>query len=170
MKNQPTRNLPGFVSRGLAFAVDIFAMAAICLIVTQGIRLTGEFFRMGAFPLVRLVVDFAMRASVVIVIATYLPSCWALTGRSIGKALFGMRIVRADGSELNFMHCAVRFAGYWLSALPFGLGFLTVVFDKRRRAFHDRLAGTLVVFDEPSLEVGHRRPFPRSGPPSPLRP
>jgi uncharacterized RDD family membrane protein YckC len=156
----------------LAFWVDIFAMAAFCLIATQAIRLTGEFFRIGTFALGRRLLDFAMRASVVIVIATYLPSCWALTGRSIGKALFGLRIVRADGTELNLWHSALRFAGYWLSALPFGLGFLTVLFDKKRRSFHDRLAGTLVVFDEPSWEVEQRRPLRvrGSGPPSPLRP
>jgi uncharacterized RDD family membrane protein YckC len=73
---------------------------------------------------------------------------WALTGRSLGKALMGLRIVSVDGSEFGFARSLVRFAGYWLSALPFGLGFLASLFDGRRRTFHDRLAGTLVVYDE----------------------
>lgn len=140
--------LPGFVTRLLAFGVDIFAMATICLLVTQAIRLTGEFFRVGHFALGSQLVDLASRASVVAVIAVYLPASWALTGRSLGKALLGLRIVRADGSEFGFVRSFVRFAGYWLSAIPFGIGFLVAIFDRRRRTFHDRLAGTLVVYDE----------------------
>jgi uncharacterized RDD family membrane protein YckC len=164
------RNLPGFVSRLCAFAVDIFAMAAVCIIVSQTIRLTGEFFRVGTFPIGRLIVDFAMRASVAIVVATYFPVSWVLTGRSLGKALFGLRIVRTDGTDLGLARCIVRCAGYWASALPFGLGFLLVIFDDRRRALHDRLAGTLVVRDERSWDLEPRPPLPRTGPPSPLRP
>jgi uncharacterized RDD family membrane protein YckC len=164
------RNLPGFVSRALAFIVDIFAMAAFCVIATQAITLTGQFFRIGSFALGRRLMEFAVRAAVVIVIATYLPACWALTGRSIGKALYGLRIVQADGSPMTFARALVRFGAYWLSALPFGLGFLTVIFDPRRRSLHDRLAGTLVVFDERSREATQQRSLQRRGPASPLRP
>jgi uncharacterized RDD family membrane protein YckC len=142
------RTLPGFVSRLLAFAVDIFAMATMCLLVSQAVRLTGEFFRLGAFAFGRQLTDFATRAGLLCVVLLYLPISWAVTGRSLGKALMGLRIVRVDGSAFGFVRSLVRFAGYWLSALPFGLGFLASLFDGRRRTFHDRLAGTVVVYDE----------------------
>ena len=142
------RTLPGFVTRLFAFGVDIFAMAAMCLLVSQSIVLTGEFFRIGAFELGRQLIEIASRASIVAVIALYLPISWALTGRSLGKALMGLRIVRTDGSAFGFARSFVRFAGYWVSALPFGLGFLAALFDGRRRALHDRLAGTIVVYDD----------------------
>ncbi len=38
-----------------------------------------------------------------------------------------------------------RYCAYFLSALPLGLGFLWVVFSPKKQAWHDRLAGTLVV-------------------------
>jgi uncharacterized RDD family membrane protein YckC len=142
------KTLPGFVSRLLAFGTDIFAMAAICLLATQAIRLTGEFFQINSFAIGRKLVDLAVRVSIVSVIAVYLPASWALTGRSIGKALMGLRIVRTDGTEFGIVRSAVRFAGYWLSAIPFGLGFFASLVDQRRRTFHDRIAGTLVVYDE----------------------
>jgi uncharacterized RDD family membrane protein YckC len=142
------RTLPGFVSRLFAFGVDIFAMAAMCLLVSQSIRLTAEFFRLGAFALGREFVDVASRLSIVAVIALYLPASWALTGRSLGKALMGLRIVCVDGSSFGFVRSFVRFAGYWASAIPFGLGFLMALFDGRRRTLHDRLAGTIVVYDD----------------------
>jgi uncharacterized RDD family membrane protein YckC len=144
------RTLPGFVSRLLAFAVDIFAMAAMCLVTAEAIRLTAEFFQIRSFALGRVLVELAMRASIVLVIAVYLPASWVLTGRSIGKALLGLRIVRADGAEFGLARCVVRFAGYWVSAIPFGLGFFVSLVDRRRRTFHDRLAGTLVVYDDRS--------------------
>jgi uncharacterized RDD family membrane protein YckC len=123
-------------------------MATLCVLTTQAIRLTAEFFHFDAFALGRKLVAFGVRASIVLVIAIYLPASWALTGRSIGKWLLGLRIVRADGADFGLARCVVRFAGYWLSAIPFGIGFLASLLDRRRRTFHDRLAGTLVVYDE----------------------
>ncbi|MDB5763126.1 MAG: hypothetical protein JWQ21_2121 [Herminiimonas sp.] len=38
-----------------------------------------------------------------------------------------------------------RYFGYFLSAIPFGLGFLWVAFDKKKQGWHDKLAGTVVV-------------------------
>ena len=132
----------------MAFGVDIFAMAAISLLATQAIRLTAEFFRLSSFVLGRQIVEIAVRVSIVTVILLYLPVCWALTSRSISKTLLGLRIVCADGVEFGLARSVVRFAGYWLSAIPLGLGFLAAIVDRKRRTFHDRIAGTLVVYDE----------------------
>ncbi|MGV3741915.1 MAG: RDD family protein [Burkholderiaceae bacterium] len=38
-----------------------------------------------------------------------------------------------------------RYCAYFVSALPLGLGFLWVAFSPKKQAWHDRLAGTLVV-------------------------
>lgn len=38
-----------------------------------------------------------------------------------------------------------RYCAYFLSALPLGLGFLWIAFNPKKQAWHDRLAGTLVV-------------------------
>lgn len=38
-----------------------------------------------------------------------------------------------------------RYCAYFLSALPLGLGFFWIAFSPKKQAWHDRLAGTLVV-------------------------
>ena len=39
----------------------------------------------------------------------------------------------------------VRYIGYFVSSLLFGLGFLWVAFDRRKQGWHDKMAGTVVI-------------------------
>ena len=39
----------------------------------------------------------------------------------------------------------IRYLGYYVSAIPFGLGLLWVAFDPRKQGWHDKMAGTVVV-------------------------
>jgi uncharacterized RDD family membrane protein YckC len=144
-----TRTKPGFVSRALAFVIDIFVMALGCLLSSQTIALTAQFFGLGSSTFGARLAATASRVAVVLVIILYLPLCWALTGRSIGKALLGLRIVNPRdpwATGLGAGRSFLRFAGYWLSALPLGLGFLWALGEGRHKAFHDKLAGTEVVY------------------------
>ena len=63
-----------------------------------------------------------------------------------------MRIVRTDGKRLNFGNALRRAIGYVLSGILF-LGYLWILFDNRRRGFHDKLAGTMVVYSWPEDEL-----------------
>ncbi|MBP2707161.1 RDD family protein [Microbispora sp. RL4-1S] len=75
-----------------------------------------------------------------------LQSFW--NGWTVGKRLFGMRVVRDDGSPAGPGTIAVRqlvevLLG-WLCIL--GLVDLAwILFDRRKQALHDKAAGTLVV-------------------------
>jgi uncharacterized RDD family membrane protein YckC len=62
-----------------------------------------------------------------------------------------MSVVRTNGKPMTLFVSFVRFAGYWLSAITFGFGFLWAVTDEHRRALHDRLAGTRVVYNSALL-------------------
>jgi uncharacterized RDD family membrane protein YckC len=50
-----------------------------------------------------------------------------------------------SGRPLPFGRAAARFAGAVLSALLLFVGYLVILVDGRRRALHDRLAGSVVV-------------------------
>ena len=145
--------VPGFVSRAIALVIDVFVMAVACMFMTLIFAWTGTFLRMGAFSGGPHLVDLAARVAIVLVGVFYLPLSWALTGQSVGKAILGLRVVRrgAESSTepLALWRCFVRGTGYWLSAVPFGLGFLLAAFDKEHRTLHDRLAGTRVVYQPP---------------------
>ncbi len=71
---------------------------------------------------------------------------WSLFGATVGKAFFGLRVVRAsDGGPVGWPRALLRWVGYMVSALPLGLGFLAIALDPRRRGWHDRIAGTVVM-------------------------
>ncbi len=70
-----------------------------------------------------------------------------------GKLLFGCQVVDAQTFEpLRPRQAVLRYFAYIVSLLPLGLGFLWVVWDKRKQGFHDKIANT-VVLHEAGLEA-----------------
>ncbi|MEP6925782.1 MAG: RDD family protein [Pyrinomonadaceae bacterium] len=70
----------------------------------------------------------------------------AVSGRTIGKAAMGLRVVQKDGRGLTFTSAMLRhLIGYPLTFLSGGLGFLLAIFNAKGRALHDFIAGTVVV-------------------------
>ena len=148
----------GFISRAIAFVLDlivmsvaIFATIALTEAVLGFFTLYGligqrvvqsDLFRNLLFALIAL-------ASAGIAIG-YPVGCWVLLGQTPGKMLTGVRIVRIDGQPLTVRRALLRFFGYWLSAIPLGIGFFWVLVDDQRQCWHDKLAGTCVVYDSRS--------------------
>jgi hypothetical protein len=62
-----------------------------------------------------------------------------------------------EGRGLRLGRSIKRLIGMALAAIPFGLGFLGILFDNRRRAWDDRLSGVDVVY-----EANERVPAPWS--------
>ncbi len=63
-----------------------------------------------------------------------------------GMALFGVQVVRDDGGDVNGRRAIVRTLALPLSFLLLGLGFLGILLGNQRRALHDVIAGTAVVY------------------------
>jgi uncharacterized RDD family membrane protein YckC len=80
----------------------------------------------------------------------------ATGGQTIGKLLVGVRVVALDGGVPTVGQAFLRWLGYGLSALPFGLGYLMAGLRRDRRALHDLLAGTRVEH----VRVHARTPVP----------
>lgn len=76
----------------------------------------------------------------------YFAYSWAAFGRTIGMALLGVRVVRATGADLSPGRAVVRTLAFPFSFVLFGLGFAGIVIGRRRRALHDLIAGTAVVY------------------------
>jgi uncharacterized RDD family membrane protein YckC len=75
------------------------------------------------------------------------------TGKSLGKMLTGLRIVKTDGNSPSLASLLIRhLIGYPLTVLTFGLGFLFSVFNRRGRALQDFLAGTVVVYGRRKIQ------------------
>jgi RDD family len=67
-------------------------------------------------------------------------------GQSIGNKILGVRVLDADtGRSLPYARAFVRALMSNLSALPCFLGFFWMLWDPRKRTWHDIVANSLVV-------------------------
>jgi len=90
----------------------------------------------------------------IIVAALNLGVLAGLTGFTVGKWAAGLRILRDDGHEIGIGRAFLRhFAGYPLSFITLGVGFLMAALTSRGRALHDVVAGTLVVREGPGVMI-----------------
>jgi uncharacterized RDD family membrane protein YckC len=75
----------------------------------------------------------------------YLALFTALGGQTPGKRLLGLQVVDANGAEPGILRSALRAFLALGSGLLVLMGFLLVLFDRRRQALHDKLAHTYVI-------------------------
>lgn len=69
-----------------------------------------------------------------------------VNGQSFGKMIFGMHIVKNDGSRADLFSILLRnIFGYTLTLCSGGLGFMFSALSSKGRALHDYIAGTMVV-------------------------
>lgn len=70
-----------------------------------------------------------------------------LSGQSVGKRLFGLRVVREGGYAVSFASSLVRNVMRMIDMLPgpYLVGLMSVILSKERRRLGDFVAGTLVV-------------------------
>ena len=71
---------------------------------------------------------------------------WTASGKTPGMQLIGVQVVGRDGSHVGTRRGLIRTLAFPLSFLLLGLGFLGILFGRDRRALHDSIAGTAVVY------------------------
>jgi uncharacterized RDD family membrane protein YckC len=67
-------------------------------------------------------------------------------GATIGKMAIGARIVLCDGSPISYRRAAWRWVAARVSDFFFGAGYLLIALRADKRALHDLLAGTRVIY------------------------
>jgi uncharacterized RDD family membrane protein YckC len=87
---------------------------------------------------------------------------WALAGQTPGMRFLAIRLTHRGARDLTF-GCAVRrVLAVIVSLIPFGLGYLAVLRDPRRRAWADRMTGTAVIYDTVARSAPHAGESPTS--------
>ena len=87
---------------------------------------------------------YAIPVAGVIIPPLYRVLFFTITGQTPGMALVGLRLLRSDGRHVRLRQALKRVAAFYFTL---GLGSLLVPLSARRRALHDILAGTVVVYD-----------------------
>ncbi|MGZ5336244.1 MAG: RDD family protein [Solirubrobacterales bacterium] len=86
--------------------------------------------------------------------AIYLAVFWSFAERTPGMTFFGLRIFDEVDGRVPPGQDLKRLIGFFLAAIPFGLGFLGVLTDDRRRGWQDRFARTVVLYADPDIDPG----------------
>lgn len=146
----------GFVTRLAAFVVDRTVTSLFLVLAGQAIRYVLDAFRINQmFGFGDMSWQMATGLGVgayLVVTVIYDLSFWMLAGQTPGKRLMGVRVVRIDGGRLHLSNAIRRELAYVLSGILF-LGYLWILFDNRRQGWHDKLAGTIVVYSWPEEEL-----------------
>jgi uncharacterized RDD family membrane protein YckC len=138
----PERPYSGIATRTVAFAIDaaLIDLAAalvgvVVVLVLSILSVSGD---------TRTVLAAIGGVAFVIWSIAYFTTFWTTTGQTPGNRVMQIRVERLDGSPLRPRHALVRLVGMVVS-LPLLWGYLPILFNDRRRAFYDALAGTVVV-------------------------
>jgi uncharacterized RDD family membrane protein YckC len=141
----PTERV-GAVTRVLAFALDalivnigFWGLAAIAALI--GSFFSGD----GGNDVSGLTLAVGSTAWLALE-GFYLVAFWSLAAQTPGMRFFGIRLGVA-GRGLPLRKSLRRLVGLFLAAIPFGLGFIGVLLDERRRGWQDRLAGVDVLYE-----------------------
>jgi uncharacterized RDD family membrane protein YckC len=81
----------------------------------------------------------------IVILAIYGAIMWKLRGATVGGIVFDLHVVRLDGRPIDWETAIVRALGCILSLVVVGLGFIWIAFDPNNQAWHDKIAGTVVV-------------------------
>jgi pSer/pThr/pTyr-binding forkhead associated (FHA) protein/uncharacterized RDD family membrane protein YckC len=151
--NAGPRNAASPFARLLAALVDAVILAAINVLLFAPVFLI-DYFRSelqtrDAAP------DWAFRSitglSILLAVLAnvlYVVGGWAWRGRTPGKSLLGLAVVKrgaTSGHGIGWPSAFVRAVVCVLAGLPLGLGWAWAFFEKERRAFQDLAAGTWVI-------------------------
>ena len=135
----------GCISRLVAFAADISIawvafLAIFWLVGAAATIVTGGTYRLSKFHSVGLVMLSCWYP-------LYFAYQWALSGKTLGMAIFGLRVVTVEGATIRPRQAAIRTLFLPIS-LIFAIFALTgIIYRTDHRAWHDRVAKTCVVYD-----------------------
>jgi uncharacterized RDD family membrane protein YckC len=144
-RSEPTERA-GALTRGLALGLDLLIVNLAFSGLAAILALIGSFFS-GTDNGVSGIALALGGVAWVGLAAFYMVAFWSVAGQTPGMRFFGIRLGVA-GRGLPPGRSLRRLAGLFLAAIPFGLGFLGVLFDERRRGWQDRLAGVDVLYEE----------------------
>ncbi len=151
MRTQPSLDIrhaaaPGFLRRLAIMIYDSLLLIAILVIASAivvvplgiglGIEVQGS--------------NLWFRAYLLLVSVMFYCGFWVGGGQTLGMRAWRVQVVRDNGAALGPSHALARWFAALLSWAACGLGFVWVLVDRDRLAWHDRLSHTrLVLLHDP---------------------
>jgi len=150
----PPAGHAGLATRTLAFALDAAVINTVAWFVGAVVALCLSL--LGVPEEIRTLLALGGAAIALLWTFGYFVFFWSTTGQTPGNRALGIAVRDArTGDPPRVRQAALRVFGLVLSALLLCLGFLMILVDPRRRALHDRLMRTVVIYYAPSPTVRH---------------
>lgn len=134
----------GFWKRVVAFLIDTLIVLVVTVPLVLAIYGRGYGERAGGLfaGFWDFVIQVVLPAVAVIVF-------WRYRGATPGKMAISAKIVDAETlAAPSTGRLVARYFAYIVSTLPLFIGFLWIGVDRRKQGFHDKIAGTVVVYDD----------------------
>ena len=136
----------GFVSRAIAASIDVLLIFVTVLLTAAALWMLGFI-----IDPTTITTDTGSRVPPVLYMVAYgyflnwayWTVCWALSGRTMGNLVMGVRVVSRKGQRLGWGGAALRAA--FCALFPIGL--LWVVISRANRSLQDVVLRTNVIYD-----------------------
>lgn len=145
------RRYAGFWIRFVARVIDQIILGAVAGVIAiplglfprgiafgqgdLGANVAGMFAMLGLFTLLSACLSMVYEVFFV-----------STRGATPGKMALGLKIIRADGSPVSVGLAFGRFFAYLLNTFTFYIGFIIAGFDHQKRALHDHICETRVIY------------------------
>ena len=145
-----TMNFAGFWIRFAAKFIDSLILSVIVLvpvlfIVFAMVSSAGQTGQGGPPPVIAVIQLVAQVIYILVLVAynTFFVGKW---GATPGKMAVGLKIVTAEGEPVSFMRAFGRAWAEQLNTFTCTIGYIIAAFDSEKRALHDHICSTRVVF------------------------
>jgi uncharacterized RDD family membrane protein YckC len=134
----------GIVTRLSGFAIDALVVLGLFALAGQGF----DYLMSAVFGADVKLHDAPWISGLVLAAWAFFYCAYSLAagGRTLGMSIVGLRAVNRDGGDLTGGQAVVRVLVTPLSFLVFFAGIWLILFRRDRRALHDLIAGTAVVY------------------------
>jgi len=143
------RRYGGFWIRAAARIVDAILLNVVFLIVRIpfGVALFTPGVAQNPAAMVAMIAPLLLVTFLsIIAAACYEIFFIAKRGATIGKMIFGLKVIRADGSPVSLGLSTGRYFAQIIDSMTLGIGYIMAGFDDQKRALHDRICETRVIF------------------------
>ena len=151
------RHYGGFWIRFLAIIIDGIIIGVVSAIIRIPLGLAGLGVGLGlgrnpdpnqvlaAIPAVMSLIGLSFLINLALSLA-YDVYFLTTKGATPGKMALGLKVIRADGGPITAGVAIGRYFGKILSGIVLWIGFIIAGFDGEKRALHDHICGTRVVY------------------------
>lgn len=143
----------GFWIRALAYLIDYVIVNVIVIAVSGlvgliiGLVVGGLAAQRGEQATLPESVSLIGGVVGLVIVLTYYirfnSSQWQATP---GKRMLGIHLIKADGQPIGAWLACGRYLAYIVSALPVGIGFMMAGWSEEKKALHDIICGTRVIY------------------------